>query len=317
MKRRLTQRTILEVHALKKQSKEAIHILIYAAELVFGLKFNWIHCVWIWHFNLVFIFLFNVSLPFLFAFSKWTNLNFEDCHWSEISIAKRSWAVVRIEQRRTGKSSTSPNHWRIDCFDYQRISTSYGAFGQLHWHNRKQSTKVTQISSHFSYPHIHLLSSSYLLKIHSSMRDLLHHFTYAADSLARTAHLDKVKASAIEEAYVIISKVSMLYGFMQLYSSNALVSDRLCYRVVSFRPIILKIDFHLEIFPVGECGLHFGWPRPKQRNSKLCQFIEEKSKTSKCEFSTRQQQSDSSKQCQRNLLNMRHITDILFYSFYF
>lgn len=37
LKRRLTQRTILEARALKKQSKEAIHILIYAAELVGGI----------------------------------------------------------------------------------------------------------------------------------------------------------------------------------------------------------------------------------------------------------------------------------------
>lgn len=56
------------------------------------------------------------------------------------------------------------------------------------------------------------------------MRDLLHHFNYAADSLARTAHLDKVKATAVQEVYVIFNKVSMLYGFLQLYSSNALVS---------------------------------------------------------------------------------------------
>jgi len=34
LKRRLTQRTVLEARALKKQSKEAIHILIYAAELI-------------------------------------------------------------------------------------------------------------------------------------------------------------------------------------------------------------------------------------------------------------------------------------------
>ncbi|XP_037891657.1 lipid storage droplets surface-binding protein 1 isoform X1 [Glossina fuscipes] len=34
LKRRLTQRTIAEARALKKQSKEAIHILIYAAELI-------------------------------------------------------------------------------------------------------------------------------------------------------------------------------------------------------------------------------------------------------------------------------------------
>uniref|UniRef100_A0A1A9WVQ4 Lipid storage droplets surface-binding protein 1 n=1 Tax=Glossina brevipalpis TaxID=37001 RepID=A0A1A9WVQ4_9MUSC len=34
LKKRLTQRTIAEARALKKQSKEAIHILIYAAELI-------------------------------------------------------------------------------------------------------------------------------------------------------------------------------------------------------------------------------------------------------------------------------------------
>ncbi|KAH8388446.1 hypothetical protein KR093_006379, partial [Drosophila rubida] len=34
LKRRLTQRTLLEARALKKQSKEAIHVLIYAAELI-------------------------------------------------------------------------------------------------------------------------------------------------------------------------------------------------------------------------------------------------------------------------------------------
>ncbi|XP_055902619.1 lipid storage droplets surface-binding protein 1 isoform X2 [Eupeodes corollae] len=34
LKRRLTQRTLLEARALKKQSKEAIHVLLYAAELI-------------------------------------------------------------------------------------------------------------------------------------------------------------------------------------------------------------------------------------------------------------------------------------------
>ena len=34
LKRRLTQRTIAEARALKKQSREAINVLIYAAELV-------------------------------------------------------------------------------------------------------------------------------------------------------------------------------------------------------------------------------------------------------------------------------------------
>lgn len=160
---------------------------------------------------------------------------------------------------------------------------------------------------------ISCLFSPHLREIYSSVRDLLHHFTYAADSLARTAHLDKVKATAVEEAYVIISKVSMLYGFLQLYSSNALVgrSNDLC-----FDRIHSNSTFIWNIF-TGEFGVHFGWPRPKQWNIKSCQLIEKESKTSECKFSTRQQQSDSSKQCQRDLLNMRHITDILFYSFYF
>lgn len=34
LKRRLTQRTFAEARALKKQSREAIHVLFYAAELV-------------------------------------------------------------------------------------------------------------------------------------------------------------------------------------------------------------------------------------------------------------------------------------------
>lgn len=46
LKRRLTQRTILEARALKKQSKEAIHILIYAAELVEDNAFNYVEIIW-------------------------------------------------------------------------------------------------------------------------------------------------------------------------------------------------------------------------------------------------------------------------------
>lgn len=38
LKRRLTQRTVAEAKALKKQSKEAIHILVYATELVIAEK---------------------------------------------------------------------------------------------------------------------------------------------------------------------------------------------------------------------------------------------------------------------------------------
>lgn len=39
LKRRLTQRTIIEARALKKQSKVAINVLIYALELVNYIKF--------------------------------------------------------------------------------------------------------------------------------------------------------------------------------------------------------------------------------------------------------------------------------------
>lgn len=58
----------------------------------------------------------------------------------------------------------------------------------------------------------------------SSVRDILHQFLYAADSLMRTAHLDKAKSTAVNEAYGMITKLSVLYGFLQLYTSNALVS---------------------------------------------------------------------------------------------
>lgn len=34
LRRRLTQRTIAEVRALKQQSAEAVHVLVYVAELV-------------------------------------------------------------------------------------------------------------------------------------------------------------------------------------------------------------------------------------------------------------------------------------------
>lgn len=40
LRRRLTSRTVAEVNALKKQSKEAVHILIYAAELVRFVKIH-------------------------------------------------------------------------------------------------------------------------------------------------------------------------------------------------------------------------------------------------------------------------------------
>lgn len=60
------------------------------------------------------------------------------------------------------------------------------------------------------------------------MRDVLHQFLYAADSLMRTAHLDKAKSTAVNEAYGMLTRVSVLYGFLQLYTSSALVSVKLC-----------------------------------------------------------------------------------------
>lgn len=45
LKRRLTLRTVAEARALKKQSKETLHILLYAAELVSQMHFSLeIHC---------------------------------------------------------------------------------------------------------------------------------------------------------------------------------------------------------------------------------------------------------------------------------
>lgn len=42
LKRRLTQRTFAEARALKKSSKEAVHIVKYAAELVNALKVSFL-----------------------------------------------------------------------------------------------------------------------------------------------------------------------------------------------------------------------------------------------------------------------------------
>lgn len=58
----------------------------------------------------------------------------------------------------------------------------------------------------------------------STVRDLTHNFLYAADTLIRSAHLDKAKSTAINEAYGIISKLSVAYNFLQMYTSSGLVS---------------------------------------------------------------------------------------------
>lgn len=61
---------------------------------------------------------------------------------------------------------------------------------------------------------------------YSSVRDLMHHFLYAADSLIRSAHLDSAKTTAINEAYGMIRQLTVLYGFLQIYTSSALVSAK-------------------------------------------------------------------------------------------
>lgn len=59
----------------------------------------------------------------------------------------------------------------------------------------------------------------------STVRDLLHQFIDVAAALISTAHLDKAKSTAVNEAHEIISKISELYMFFQTYTSSALVSE--------------------------------------------------------------------------------------------
>lgn len=158
-----------------------------------------------------------------------------------------------------------------------------------------------------------LIAACFSFCPHSSVRDLLHHMTYAADSLARTTHLDKVKATAVQEVHIIINKVSMFYGFLQLYSSNALVSNALS--MMKLTRDTFSSEFLNQPF-TGEFGIHSGRSQQKQWNTTRSQF-KERIQASLRELARRQQHPDSSKQCKRNLLNMRHFTDILFYSFYF
>lgn len=63
-----------------------------------------------------------------------------------------------------------------------------------------------------------------ILCLFSTVCELLHQFLYAADSLIRTAHLDKAKSTAFIEANAIIAKLKVLYTFFEIYTSSALVS---------------------------------------------------------------------------------------------
>lgn len=75
----------------------------------------------------------------------------------------------------------------------------------------------------------------------------MHHFLYAANSLIRTAHLDKAKSSAINEALEMIAKASVLYDFLQIYSSSALVRQEFqvlfCFSIVQ---MLISIDDNFE-----------------------------------------------------------------------
>lgn len=75
-----------------------------------------------------------------------------------------------------------------------------------------------------------VLINSYV--VFSSVCDLLHQFIYAADSLIRTAHLDKAKSTAATEVNAIIAKLTVLYAFFTIYASSALVSfsHSICFR---------------------------------------------------------------------------------------
>lgn len=60
LKRRLTLRTIAEAKALKKQSTQAINILVYAAELVkTGYFFI---CFWLKNMGFIVVFIYRLSL---------------------------------------------------------------------------------------------------------------------------------------------------------------------------------------------------------------------------------------------------------------
>ncbi|XP_031617286.1 lipid storage droplets surface-binding protein 1 isoform X2 [Contarinia nasturtii] len=139
LKRRLTQRTILEARALKKQSKEAIHILIYAAELI-------------------------ATDPKL-ALEK----------------ARELWGYL---------SKDEPE-------------------------NQARPQTIEELL---------------VLITRESARRMVHLINYTgntATKLPKTAHLEKAKSTAVNEAYGIIAKVSVLYTFLQTYSSSAL--ERLAY----------------------------------------------------------------------------------------
>lgn len=146
LKRRLTQRTILEARALKKQSKEAIHILIYAAELI-------------------------ATDPKL-ALQK----------------AKELWAYL---------SKDEPE-------------------------NQARPQTIEELI---------------VLMTRESARRMVHLVNYTgttANKLPQTAHLDRAKAAAVNEAYGLLSKILGLYDFFSLYTSSAL--QRLAYILAGRMP---------------------------------------------------------------------------------
>jgi len=157
LKRRLTQRTIAEARALKKQGKEAIHILIYAAELI-------------------------ATDPKL-AMQK----------------ARELWAYLSKDE--------PENQARPQTIEELIILMT-----------RESARRM-----------VHLINYSGVTatKVPNTVRDLLHQFVYASDSLIRYAHLDAAKSTAVNEVYAMIAKFSTLYGIFHVYSSSAL--ERLAY----------------------------------------------------------------------------------------
>lgn len=59
--------------------------------------------------------------------------------------------------------------------------------------------------------------------VRSVARDLLHQFLYATDSLLKVAHLDDAKSAVVNETYIAVSRLSMLYNTLSLYTSSVLV----------------------------------------------------------------------------------------------
>lgn len=152
LKRRLTQRTILEARALKKQSKEAIHILIYVAELV-------------------------TTDPKL-AMQK----------------ARELWETLSKDE--------PENQARPQTIEELIVLIT-----------RESARRIVHLVNY---------TGNTASKLPITVRDLLHHFVYAANSLITTAHLDRAKSAAITESLALLAKVTVLYDFVQIYSSSTL-----------------------------------------------------------------------------------------------